>query len=217
MAEGGHCLMAPLSRMGLLMSSHMSSSTWQESKDMIQLGPGKMTYRLTRNIKPQLMLALRLRNPLTQTQNNDMNNTGRPDRLLPIVLTLTALAELVWLIFFWRDFQTQPSQMPKGVSINIDPSVSLMHVRIAVALVIAAIGTWVKKVAAFLLSFAALIWVIAEYGCWYEWSVAINRESGFTHTYGLYGANPLNWTIIMVVSGLLVWELTMILNLGRAR
>lgn len=142
---------------------------------------------------------------------------GRSEKILAVVTTLIALANVIWLIFFLRDVQAHASQLPKGVSIDIDPSVSLMHVRIATALVIAAIGTWFRKVVALLVSFAALIWVIAEYGRWHAWSLEINRESGVTPTHALYGANPLNWTIVIVVSALLIWELTMILNLRRAR
>ena len=142
---------------------------------------------------------------------------GRSEKILAMVITLIALANVIWLIFFLRDVQAHASQLPRGVSINVDTSVLLMHVRIATALVIAAISSWFKKVLALLLSFAALIWIVVEYARWYAWSLEINRESGVTPTHALYGADSLNWTIIMVVLGLLIWELAMILNLRRTR
>src|SRR6267142_1861882 len=216
MVEEGHCLMVPPFRPDLLESSHMSSSTWPESRDVSQLGHGKMTYRLTRNIKKRSMLALKPRNNLTQTQNNAMNKlTNRSERILAVVITLIALTEVIWLIFFLRDLQAQTSRLPIGVSINVDTSVPLMHIRIATALVIAAIGTWSRRVVGLLVSTASLTWVITEYGRWYAWSVAINQESGVTHTYGLYGADLWNWALVILIMGLLAWEVTIIFGLLR--
>ena len=162
------------------------------------------------------MLALKPRNHLTQTQNNAMNKlTSRSEKILAVVLTLIALTDVIWLIFFLRDLQTQTSQLTRGVSINVDASVPIMHIRIAIALVFAALGAWFRRVVGLLVSSASLIWVIAEYGRWYAWSVAINQESGVTHTNGLYGANLWNWAVIIFTVGLLAWEVTIIFNLLR--
>jgi hypothetical protein len=145
-----------------------------------------------------------------------MNNvTSRSEKILAVVLTLLALTDVIWLIFFLKDLQTQTSQLTRGVSINVDASVPIMHIRIAVALVFAALGAWFRRVVGLLISIASLIWAISEYGAWYAWSVAINQESGVTHTYGLYGANLWNWAVILFIVGLFAWEVTIIFNLLR--
>ena len=141
--------------------------------------------------------------------------TSRSEKILAVVLTLIAQTDVIWLIFFLTDLQTQTSQLTRGVSINVDASVPIMHIRIAIALVFAALGALFRRVVGLLISIASLIWVISEYGTWYVWSVAINRESGVTHTYGLYGANLWNWAVILFIMGLFAWEVTKIFNLLR--
>ena len=141
--------------------------------------------------------------------------TSRFVKILATVITLIAVTDVIWLILFLREVQVHASQLPRGVSINVDTSVLLMHVRIATALVIAATGIWFRRVVGLLVSIASLIWAISEYGRWYAWSVAINQESGVTHTYGLYGANLWNWAVIIFIVGLLAWEVTIIFSLLR--
>jgi hypothetical protein len=139
--------------------------------------------------------------------------TNRSEKILAVVITLIALTDVIWLIFFLRDLQAQTSQLPRGASINVDASVVLMHVRIAIGLVIAAIGSWFRRVPGLLISIASLIWVISEYASWYAWTAAINRDSGVVQTYGLYGASLWNWLTIFFVVGLLALKAKMSINL----
>src|SRR5258705_6964632 len=79
-------------------------------------------------------------------------------RIVVFILTSTAALDIGWLLYRAADhyYRVRRTTM---VIIDIDPSVSMMHIRIGVGLLIAAVCIWFRHVVGLVISVSALSWV----------------------------------------------------------
>lgn len=133
-------------------------------------------------------------------------------RIVVFIATSTAAIDIGWLLYSIADQYNRVARATM-VIIDIDPSVSLMHIRIGVALLIAAVCLWFRRVVGLVISVAALIWVLIEYCLWFIWSANIQREAGITSGFGLYGANGWNVAVLVIALVLFAWVAKALLRL----
>jgi hypothetical protein len=96
----------------------------------------------------------------------------------------------------------------------IDQTYMLMHLRIAVALLVAAISLWFRNAFAFCLSIFCAVWVLVEYWFWHLRSqrILLNAEiqhwpAGTPHAFGLGGATGWNAAVLLLTLLLFVWQM----------
>jgi len=148
-------------------------------------------------------------NNLSQDKVSNLRSLSRKSlKVAFIIAAMTAVINAIWLTYRFAQLNSNPGSTSL-VIVQIDPSVSLMLIRIGFGLLLAAVCLWYRRVASLVMSMAALIWVLIEYTGWYLWSASIRREAGVAGVPGFlsfYGANAWNVAVIVIVLALLTWE-----------
>lgn len=63
------------------------------------------------------------------------------------------------------------------VIVDWDPSVFMMHIRIAIGLLLSVVGLFSRRVIGLFVSTLALVWVGLEYLAWFFWSMRIRSKA----------------------------------------
>lgn len=115
-------------------------------------------------------------------------------------------------------------QFSKGEIIQTNTTFAYRLLRIALLLIVSAIGLASRKVIGICISALALAWTGIEYLFWYAWSSRILQEAGLssfpvgtTHMFGLEGARWWNIVVLIGTLALLLWEIIAISNIVRSR
>jgi hypothetical protein len=113
-------------------------------------------------------------------------------------------ARLYWLQQFFA----------QGGEALIDQTYMLMHLRIAVALLAAAISLWFRKTFAFCLSIFCAVWVLLEYWLWHLRSQRMllyaevpRWPEGTPHAFELAGATAWNAAVLLLTLLLVLWQM----------
>ena len=129
-----------------------------------------------------------------------------------VAAALAAIVHLAWFAVWFIGFRERLSAA-KIVIVDWDPSVSMMHVRIAVALIISVAGLFSRRAVGMFLSALALGWVGLEYAAWFSWTVRIKSNAGIEtlpssipHASNLYGASPWNIVVLVLTIAVFLWE-----------
>jgi hypothetical protein len=136
------------------------------------------------------------------------------------IASLTAALNILWLIFYLFDFYRLLgfTQTP-GTTISINHTFHSRLIRIALALVIAAIALWYRRFIGLFLSAISLMWLGIEYISWYSVSLKSLRNAGLEHfpagsphAFNLSGATGWNAAILVIALALLAWEIKILFN-----
>lgn len=151
-------------------------------------------------------MSINLDSDLSQGNPRSLSSNGV--RVAGIISALTAVINAILVVYHLVELRSR-IRKTSLIIVQIDPPVSLMHIRIALALLLAAVCLMRRRVVSLLISVVALIWVLMEYGGWYLWSASIRRETGIVSPpglLGLYGANVWHVAVMAIVLALVIWE-----------
>lgn len=145
------------------------------------------------------------------------------NRNIAIFALMPAVGQWIWVTAEFIHLR-QMLAASKLVIVDWDPSFLMMHIRIGIALAIAASSLFSTRVIGLLVAAIASVWVFAEYFSWYVWSSRIrgNLEhaefSSMTpHALNLYGARWWNIAILILVITLLLWEIKLWIEVSRRK
>jgi len=138
-------------------------------------------------------------------------------KFIMLTLAVTSTLNCLWFVYSQMVLAQEPS-MSGRFTIIIDPNIGFLKMKlfIGIALIIATIALWFRKILGFIVSALALTWLGFEYVIWWIESskMVTNSEaldfSKVPHKLYLYSASWWDIWVFGVAIVILAWELTIL-------
>jgi hypothetical protein len=139
-----------------------------------------------------------------------------------VLAGIASVVHIGWFVVSFFAFRRRIDAVTTVV-VDWDPSVFMMHIRIAVALLLSMGAFLSRRALGLFLSALALVWVILEYVVWFLWSVRIKANadidafpSSVPHALNLYGATIWNVVVFTMVIAALAWTIWCLTKIARS-
>jgi hypothetical protein len=132
----------------------------------------------------------------------------------PLVFAFAGINAAVAGVYLYRVRQTMSSAHANGSEILWDITIPWIRIRIAIALILAAITLLSRRIVGLLASVASLSWALVEYARWITMSREATLANGTSHTVGLFGIEWWGLVGLVFTIALLAWEAIILIRSG---
>jgi hypothetical protein len=124
----------------------------------------------------------------------------------PLAFAFAGINAAVAGVYLYKLRQTMSSAYANGAEILWDTTIPWIRIRIAIALILAAIALLSRRLVGLLASVASLSWALVEYARWITISREATLASSTSQIVGLFGIEWWSLLGLVFTIALLTWE-----------